>query len=768
MQLRKERIHYHGKTNKDLKQIQKFVESGDLSDIERPRIQSLNSSNRKNFPQLLESRRKMMSSFVDPIVETKNFTTKKYEHHDIGYPRQAHLEEKQLRKRAFCGDSNTLYNRKEISRLADRDEEQYLGDKVKLANQKIEENAKGIQETQLVGLENKITLDGKVDLEKVRDIKRSIRRRYANRKNFQKIFNSWDEDANGAISVKNLYNMVNKMGININQDEAKVLLASADKDGSNDLGMDEFMDLIFNDKDILNVDFKQLDTNQNNTINILIQDAQQAYQRKHHNQINIMLKNRQIKLGQWLLEADEKQEGYLSQKKFEEVIQKLRIDEKILSNDDIKEMANNFKQNNQSIDYKQFINHLKQFQLKEEVYDDPYAIKEQVHLIKHKQEQKQKINAFDPTKVNGWHLERMRYRANNMINKLKKYLPEKENFQEYLQEKLNGETINQKEFNQIVVQFLNSVNETHHQFDIESLLSVVQFNQYKTQSKAEILRIIYEENDDEFFERAQQQIRQPPPPKEKAIIQGLKLNDIQDDDQLDNTKIMYYNKECGLSMNLPNINKQVQAVLKKVDDKIFNKRERQLKIFKEFDIDQDGYVSQVDMQQRMKHILTQDEIGLLIQYLDPENKGFNNFTEFSQKIRNGMTILDENGTQLINVNTQPSKTTIVAASSFLPELQKSIDEFKRPFIASKNRSDYKPSTRYGATPYLKDTFANIVPLEKSGLWASAEQRFNKNREEYLQDEKKLKEYRQDQKMERIRSYQKEIRERIKSQDDRCK
>lgn len=52
------------------------------------------------------------------------------------------------------------------------------------------------------------------------------------------------------------------------------------------------------------------------------------------------------------MEADEKQEGYLSQKKFEEVVKKLRIDEKILSIDDIKEMASNFKRDNQFIDYK--------------------------------------------------------------------------------------------------------------------------------------------------------------------------------------------------------------------------------------------------------------------------------------------------------------------------------------------------------------------------------------------------------------------------------
>lgn len=124
---------------------------------------------------------------------------------------------------------------------------------------KHENHAKGIQETQLVGFEdNTNTLEGRVDLEKVREIRRAIRRRYANRKNFQKIFNLWDEDSNGAISVKNLHNMIHRLGININLDEARVLLASSDKDASNDLALDEFLDMIFNEKDVLNVNLKSL------------------------------------------------------------------------------------------------------------------------------------------------------------------------------------------------------------------------------------------------------------------------------------------------------------------------------------------------------------------------------------------------------------------------------------------------------------------------------------------------------------------------------
>lgn len=68
----------------------------------------------------------------------------------------------------------------------------------------------------------------------------------------------WDEDSNGAISVKNLYNMIQRLSININIDEARVLLSSVDRNGSDDLGLDEFLDLIFNDKDALNVNLKNL------------------------------------------------------------------------------------------------------------------------------------------------------------------------------------------------------------------------------------------------------------------------------------------------------------------------------------------------------------------------------------------------------------------------------------------------------------------------------------------------------------------------------
>lgn len=52
--------------------------------------------------------------------------------------------------------------------------------------------------------------------------------------------------------------MIKNLGIKINLDEARVLVASADIDKSGDLSLNEFMDLIFNSTDVLNVNLKEI------------------------------------------------------------------------------------------------------------------------------------------------------------------------------------------------------------------------------------------------------------------------------------------------------------------------------------------------------------------------------------------------------------------------------------------------------------------------------------------------------------------------------
>jgi len=60
------------------------------------------------------------------------------------------------------------------------------------------------------------TKDEFVDLNKIRDLRRALRRRYANRTNFQKIFSQWDRTNRGEIDSGDIKHMCSKMGLTIN------------------------------------------------------------------------------------------------------------------------------------------------------------------------------------------------------------------------------------------------------------------------------------------------------------------------------------------------------------------------------------------------------------------------------------------------------------------------------------------------------------------------------------------------------------------------
>ena len=73
-----------------------------------------------------------------------------------------------------------------------------------------------------------MTEEGQVDLVKIRDLRRALRRRYANRTNFQKIFSQWDRRNKGEIDFTDIKSMCSKMGLIVNDQESKLLLLSAD------------------------------------------------------------------------------------------------------------------------------------------------------------------------------------------------------------------------------------------------------------------------------------------------------------------------------------------------------------------------------------------------------------------------------------------------------------------------------------------------------------------------------------------------------------
>ncbi len=144
-------------------------------------------------------------------------------------------------------------------------------------------------------MDSKGTLEGKVDLQQVREIRRALRRRYANRRNLSKIFKSWDEEGKGYLTIKNVHDMVNKLGLKLNLNEAQVLIASSDKNFNGMQSMDEFMEMVFNTSDALDVDLHSLkDINNEAECQVLMEKLNQASRQqateRHLNQLSNVLK----------------------------------------------------------------------------------------------------------------------------------------------------------------------------------------------------------------------------------------------------------------------------------------------------------------------------------------------------------------------------------------------------------------------------------------------------------------------------------------------
>ena len=179
--------------------------------------------------------------------------------------RLAQLDESYIGKDIFTGDSMMIADinkfrkeRKRKKRFLEKERLKRIQLKENINKDKREKNKEAYQETQLVNIEAEETLEGKVDIKKLQEIRLCLRRRYANRTNFRKIFKEWDHSIAGEISVYDAHQMINSMAIPINYNETRALLASSNQRGTETLNLQEFMHLIFNDNPGLNVDLKKI------------------------------------------------------------------------------------------------------------------------------------------------------------------------------------------------------------------------------------------------------------------------------------------------------------------------------------------------------------------------------------------------------------------------------------------------------------------------------------------------------------------------------
>jgi len=137
-----------------------------------------------------------------------------------------------------------------------------------LANEKDYINKDNYYETQLQKINAEKTLENRVNLAKLQEIRLCLRRRYASRQNIRKIFKEWDKQNTGEISIYDAYKMINNLSIPINIDETRALISSSNKRKTENLNVEEFMHLVYNDNDELKIRLKHLNSKKNYIIKL--------------------------------------------------------------------------------------------------------------------------------------------------------------------------------------------------------------------------------------------------------------------------------------------------------------------------------------------------------------------------------------------------------------------------------------------------------------------------------------------------------------------
>ena len=309
MNIRRERLHQCGLTNLD------YRTKGDIDNIDRYHP----SLKYADFGTMGKSQYKRLHSMVDPKEQLKvtsgwktmsNITTtpqalynpakydttqdfyqskgKKFKQPaQIGKRKETELEQPYWTDNVFTGDNvaANAYLSKQVRERNEtygtdskkhKDHDQTLKSgslpvqtgkssasqkELGLKNYREHLNADADQETQLVHLKNTVTNDGQVDLAKVQDIIRALRRRYSTRSNVMHIFKDWDARGKGYLHGEDIQTMLDKMGLKVNKDEAQMMLIAIDENGDKKVSLNEFLDLVFTHNDALSsLDMSKMQT----------------------------------------------------------------------------------------------------------------------------------------------------------------------------------------------------------------------------------------------------------------------------------------------------------------------------------------------------------------------------------------------------------------------------------------------------------------------------------------------------------------------------
>eukprot|EP00826_Nyctotherus_ovalis_P047116 TRINITY_DN5378_c0_g1_i15.p1 TRINITY_DN5378_c0_g1~~TRINITY_DN5378_c0_g1_i15.p1 ORF type:complete len:702 (+),score=188.58 TRINITY_DN5378_c0_g1_i15:221-2326(+) len=510
--------------------------------------------------------------------------------------------------------------------------------KVAMKGDKLDKHEKALQETQLVKVTNKETLEGLVDIPKVKEIRRALRRRYGNRLNYHKIFNSWDRDRKGYLNLADIHYMINQMGISINVQETRVLIASHDHEGNGRLTVEEFMDLIFSTNDNMNVDLSKLSFNADpneivpdeDIMKGIQSDAARLKQIKDKKIFKYVLQKSLKELYKEFKEKDKEKTGKIDYEQFEKaILAKVQLPRYIKENNSL--FVNLFSDQEMDdeglIDYQKFCEGIRSFRYVGETdinidlgqgKDEPITGEGKKEEVKVQSQ----MHIFDVQKVPSHQLERIFANTLKVSRILQAKYKTAETLSKDLRQKLpfdcNG-NVKSKDFENYL---LNACKEELKKRelsrkDLEGFLSAFVYSVHRTTDINAVAPLVF--SDDTQISAKIHSLHRPlPPPMSVSQTQHVESAN-------------------EMAKSIPN--SRLREMIMDLQDKSFEGKRYLYEVFKDYDRDCDGYISHDDIKNQFKNLsvrATEEEIDKFIELVDPLKRGYLDFPKFSLTITPNM------------------------------------------------------------------------------------------------------------------------------------
>ena len=95
-------------------------------------------------------------------------------------------------------------------------------------------------------------------MDKIAEVRKKIRQKYESSTNTLKLFHLWDQDALGVVRTEDVQSMLANIGINININEARALVACYSENQAGSLTLPAFTDMLFKEDDNLYCDLSKI------------------------------------------------------------------------------------------------------------------------------------------------------------------------------------------------------------------------------------------------------------------------------------------------------------------------------------------------------------------------------------------------------------------------------------------------------------------------------------------------------------------------------